>query len=58
MIGTEFRKQMVIGNYMTTPARDDNFSAQNWKTGLRKVVGDFWKREVRSIKRKRRTSYT
>ncbi|CAI9270684.1 unnamed protein product [Lactuca saligna] len=46
MLGTEFRRLMVIGKYMTIPAGDDNFSAQNQKTGgFQKTVGEFWKRE-------------
>lgn len=46
---------MVIEKYTTIPTGDYNFSAQNQKNGgLQKTDGDFWKKEVRSIKRKRR----
>ncbi|CAI9278548.1 unnamed protein product [Lactuca saligna] len=47
MLRTEFGRLMVIGKYTTILARDDNFSAQNRKTGgFPKTIGEFWKREV------------
>ncbi|CAI9292257.1 unnamed protein product [Lactuca saligna] len=46
MLGTKFRRLMVIGKYTIIPTKDDNFSAQNRKTGgFQKTVGEFWKRK-------------